>query len=110
VCDGALLLARFWALRDFVPAARAPDPIPRALSAVRRRAASLSTKMPLPLMLDHQETKIRTSKVLTKIRNGQVARFCAIGASRSAFELEHWIGPYFKHVEKPPRPFAGSRR
>ena len=35
--------------------------------------------MPLPLMLDHQETQVRTSKVLTKIRNGQVARFCAIG-------------------------------
>lgn len=36
--------------------------------------------MPLPLMLPHQETKMRRSKVLTKIRNGQVARFCAIGA------------------------------
>ena len=36
--------------------------------------------MPLPIMLPHQETAVRTSKVLTKIRNGQVARFCAIGA------------------------------
>lgn len=42
--------------------------------------------MPLPLMLDHQETKIRTSKVLTKIRNGQVARFCAIGACANDHE------------------------
>ena len=63
--------------------ARVPLSVLRGSSCVKLQG-EIRSKMPLPIMLDHQETKVRTSKVLTKIRNGQVARFCAIGARANA--------------------------